>query len=279
MVLLVSSLASAGSLLVDGSLSDWGITVQDGNGSNISGYTGLAGIGLLGWMSEDTDDLSPHTSYLGPNYGGQDYDAEFMGVAVQGDRLFLAIVSGQRPDNGFKYYAPGDIRIETAAGIFGIEVGGGAGAESVTQGAIRQDDPGTTYALDGHGYTTGVESNPTQAAGSVWQDATWRLDPIAPGENVQQITGGTLVGTADYYFTWNTVGGQHSIIELSIPLSYLGGLHQPTKFFWRPSCGNDELHVGPVHLPLPGAFVPGLIALTVLGVGAAIRRRRRQAAA
>jgi hypothetical protein len=279
MVLLASTLASAGTLLVDGSLTDWGIQVldtaanaADKTASNFNEYTGISGIGLLGWMSEDTNDLT-NSLYLGPNNGGQNYDAEFMAAALQGDRLFLAIVSGQRPDNGASNYAPGDIRIETGSGVYGIEVGGGAYGSGDAGLFIVESAPGTTYSLYSSGHTSGVNYLIAQVAGSVWRDATWQLDPIAPGEYVQQITGGTEVGTADYHFTRNSFGSQHSIIELSLPVSYIGGLNQILDIYWRPSCGNDELHVGPVHMPLPGALVPGLVTLAIVGACGAIRRR------
>jgi len=282
------TLAFAGTITVDGDLADWGVSVDDSTtstpASNITGYAGHSGIGLLGWMCEDTDDTS-NSYYVGPNYGGQNYDAEFLGVASYGGDLYLAIVSGQRPDNGADKYAPGDIRIVTSGGVFGIEVGGGLydsdDGSYIVAGAL-----GTTYGLTDSGYTKSVDTAITQLAGSVWKDATWYTDPIFPGVETQQISGGTHVGTANYHFTRNSWftsseswGGQHSIIELSVSLSTFGAQNTITDIYWRPSCGNDELHVElpniPTNIvPLPGAIGPGLVVLALLGVARSIRRRR-----
>ena len=54
-----------------------------------------------------------------------------MGVALQGNVMYIAIVTGQRPDNGLMRYSPGDIYMTTPVGVVGIEVGGGVGAARV----------------------------------------------------------------------------------------------------------------------------------------------------
>lgn len=289
-----ATLAQAGPITVDGNLADWGVTVVDSDpsggddtASNMNEYTDPLGIGLIGFMAEDTNDLD-NNYQVGPDWGGQNYDAEFLAVASDGTNLFMAIVSGQRPDNGATLYAPGDIRIETNAGVFGIEVGGGAYGPGDSGNHIEESDAGTTYALSGNGYTDSVNFSILQLAGSVWQDATWQLDPIGPGfEAVQQITGGTYAGLADYYFSRNEYatstaawGGQHSIIELSVPLSVFGTQNILNDIYWRPSCGNDELHVEiggftiTQVVPLPAGFLPGMIVLAAFGMAGVIRRRR-----
>lgn len=83
----------ASPITVDGNLSDWGAAVWDSNESNF--YHLSSSIGLLGFVREDQSDSAGDSGYLGPHYGGQNYDAEFMGVALQGSTLYMAIVSGQ----------------------------------------------------------------------------------------------------------------------------------------------------------------------------------------
>ena len=123
--------AFASAITVDGDLSDWGIVVQDGGDMPLGGtnYGGLR-TDLAGHMIEDTNDAK-NNYFLGPNSGGQNYDGEFMGVGVFDSKLYLSIMTGQRPDNGFDnygrgLYSPGDIRIETSLGVFALEVGGGS---------------------------------------------------------------------------------------------------------------------------------------------------------
>ena len=71
------SVATASALTVNGNLSDWGITVADGDNSNFSNPN--LGIGLVNSLTEDQSDFAGNSGYVGPNY-----DAEYMGIAVQG---------------------------------------------------------------------------------------------------------------------------------------------------------------------------------------------------
>jgi hypothetical protein len=262
----------AGPLMVDGSVSDWGIAVADNNGSNFNSLQLSGPAVLLGYKVEDQNDLASDGGYLGPHYGGQNYDAEFMAVASQGDRIFVVIATGQRPDNGLPRYSPGDIRITADNGlIYGIEVGGGAGGGA--GGALTQGAPGSTYALNSQGYTV-FEAASARVVGSVWLSPTWLTDAIQHLVPVQMAeNGGTQVGTADFVYTRDSVTQQHSIIELSLDRAIFGGATQ-LDFFWAPSCNNDVLLVHddlPARVPEPGT----LAALGIGLLGFRLTRRRR----
>jgi hypothetical protein len=113
--LLASIPALGAPFTVDGDLSDWGLVVGDGlvvsdldstiggpgglvvdNASGAVGtdYSALAvGDGIWTFALEDTNDS--HNNYaVGPSYGGQNYDVEFMGLACQRTDIFVAITSG-----------------------------------------------------------------------------------------------------------------------------------------------------------------------------------------
>jgi hypothetical protein len=276
LVPLVACLASvvpaiAAPITVDGSLADWGISVADGNRSNYSGLIG-AGSGLLGSHVEDTSDWAGDAGYVGPNYGGQNYDAEFLGVAYSGSTVYIGIVTGQRPDNGLQRFAPGDIYIRTQSGVFGIEVGGGAGGGP--GGAIGEGAAGSFYTLNSDGYTTAHTSLPARVAGSIWRDPTWYMDPLDTPSPTQMVAAnsGSYVGLADFVYTRNSVTMQHAIIELSFDAALLGGLSALTDSEWRAVCGNDELMVD-ISVPEPATLL--LFGGSVLAVAAIGRRRRR----
>ena len=271
---LMLSAAPASALTVDGDLSDWGITVGNSNTSNFSSLN--TGIGIVSSFAEDQNDNS-NNHYLGPNYGGQNYDVEFIGMAMQGSIMYLAIVTGQRPDNGLSTYSPGGIYMTTPFGIVGIEVGGGAG------GAIAEGAEGSPYNVYSNGYTQSYGTTAaTQTAGSVWANADWIPDPIAPASPVQMSINGasTQVGTADYVYTRNDQTSQHAVIELALDVTNLLdedgtgliGIH------WSPSCGNDVVQafflaaIPTTEIVLPE---PGISLVWLVGLGAIVAMRKR----
>jgi hypothetical protein len=224
-------------------------------------------------MLEDNDDLAGNGGFLGPWSGGQNFDAEVLAAAVQGSDLHILIVSGQRPDNGLKFYAPGDLRIMTTGGDFAVEIGGGVGGGSGT--LLSGGAAGSTYTLDGDGNTVSHSAAAgAQTAGSVWMNPTWLPNTFLPPTQTQmQLTGGTHVGDALYRFTRNTVTTQHSIIEMAIPLSVFGGA-TIDSILWYPSCGNDELILDVNLVPEPGTWALALVAAA--GVVPVVRSRRKR---
>lgn len=258
--------------MVDGNVADWGITVGDNNASNFSSPA-VANVLKLYTAHNDYNDQAGDSGALARHFGGQNYDAEFMGVAITDSHLYISIVTGQRPDNGFARFSPGDIRIVANNGsVYGIEVGGGMGgmdAGLLTEGAL-----GSTYTLNGNGFTVGYEDS-LRTVGSIWKDPTWLLDPISKDLYVQMAAaGGTEVGTADFAYTRNAdPSKQHSVIELSIDRGIFVGASE-LDIYWAPSCGNDILEINddlPARVPEPGTL--GTLAAGLLAFRW-VRRRR-----
>src|SRR3569832_2557113 len=236
--LACSSVSVSSPILGDVYLSVLDVVVSDGNESNF--YLLNPSIGLLGYHRDDQSDSAGDGGYLGPHYGGQNYDAEFMGGALQDSMLYVAIVTGQRPDNGRERYSPGDILIVTSNGLFGIEVGGGKGGNNGS--AITEGADGSTYTLDGNGYTKEYKkADDVQVAGSVWTNVDWISDPFGSLYVLFEITGSSEhVGDADYEYTRDSVTRQHAIIELAHDTTMYGDTTIYGKF-WAPSCDNDAL--------------------------------------
>ena len=170
--LLAPVAAFAVPFTVDGDLTDWGIVIGDGsattldsiiggpgglvidnaNGGVGTDYSSLAvGGGIWTFAVEDTND-SRNNYAVGPNYGGQNYDIEFMGLAREGSEIFVAILSGLRPDNSpdngtpdSRYFGPGDVFIHSddLGQDFVLEVGGGASGVSGGT-ATTEGDAGST---------------------------------------------------------------------------------------------------------------------------------------
>jgi hypothetical protein len=288
--------AKAG-ITVDGNWSDWGLsTYSDSDGTHLdysaygTSYPHLPDGGVSSpppvtiapdlWVCydiEDTKDCAGDSAPLGPLYGGQNYDAEFLGVAMDDTCLYIAIFTGQRPDNGKKRFAPGDIRVQAGGDVYGIEVGGGKGSTSETDGQITKGDPGTYYHLSGNGYTEWpYADNLTgdQVAGSVWLTAAtdWEYGISGSDGVPMQLKelGGSADGNAEkYFYNYSSSLDEHAFIELCVPLTLFGG-EDVDLVSWGPACGNDysylEVCVRPAPpIPEPASF--GIWALLVVGAG------------
>jgi MYXO-CTERM domain-containing protein len=186
--------------------------------------------------------------------------------------MYIAIVSGQWPDNGVARYLPGDIYLTTPVGIVGIEVGsrssGGAG-NTITEGAA-----GSTYNLNSNGYT--------QSCGTT--DAGWSMDPLGTPTPVQMNINGasTKIGDADYAYTRNDQTDQHAVIELALDITNLLG-EGLIGIHWSPSCGNDvvmaffQASMPPtsVEVPEPSSALVWLLGVAAIGAMRARQRKSR----
>jgi hypothetical protein len=302
--------ATAG-ITVDGNWSDWGLSTYSGlHGTHLdysaygTSYPHLPDGGVSSpppamispdlWVCydiEDTKDSAGDSSPIGPLYDGQNYDAEFLGVAMDDTYLYIAIFTGQRPDNGIKRFAPGDIRVQAGDNVYGIEVGGGPGDDSNHDGMISKGDDGTFYNIEANGYTNisdyGDALTPDQVAGSVWltADTDWEHGISGSDGVPMQLKelGGTADGNAEKYFcNYSSSLDEHAFIELSVPLTLFGG-EDVDLVSWGPACGNDysylEVCVRPAPpIPEPASF--GIWALLVVSAGGCrwwrcSRRRKR----
>jgi hypothetical protein len=201
---------------IDGALGDWTASISTGIDSFgaagtpstfcTAGTVCVGGSTAFSAVAEDTNDGN-NAYAVGPNAGGQNYDTEYMAAAAQGTNLYLAIVSGQRRDNGSANYSPGDIRITNllTGNVYAIEMGGGTAGGAT--GTINGGDAGFFYNIStSSGQTLNGGSDDlsaaggkvavTQTAGSIWLapgggtcgnngvgspggfSGTWYCDPI-----------------------------------------------------------------------------------------------------
>jgi len=260
--LLRPDLASA--ITVDGSAADWGVS---GLGSNTADYSGVVG---TAWESTSFEG----DGYLTPGGGGQNYDVEFVALTVEANTLYGIVLSGQRTDNGFSNYSPGDVFFTAYDSVLGADV------------VFGLEVDGNTYQLNGSGYTTGVVAG-SYAAGTLVRDpgaiaGTPFGNPGTGGNAYAQIgspgAGTVSLGLVDaFVFNQDASLGQHSVIEFAIALDAFGlGAGSFIKSAtWSPSCGNDLGMVNAPPIPEPNGAL--LMGAGVLIVGTVQIGRRRRA--
>jgi len=251
-LLLSAASGPAQAITVDGLVGDWGVS---GLTNDIADYSGVVG---TPWETTAFEG----DGFTTPGSGGQDYDLEFMAAYVDGNTLYGIVLSGQRADNGFANYSPGDVFFTAydanlaSEVLFGLEV------------------DGYTYDLLSNGHTGGVGSA-FYAAGQLVRAPGVEAgvpfgDPNTGGSPSVQIVdpmGSTVsLGAIDaYIFNQADALGQHSVIEFAIDLAQfeLGNGGHITGMVWAPGCGNDHGITTP-PIPEPGAkllFCAGLFTV------------------
>lgn len=297
------------SVAVDGSLADWGVNLLNNDGSNIRPNVASGGStsplctvpASQVWACEDSSDTATSGGFVGPQYGGQNYDVEFLGAARSGNNLFIGIASGLRPDNGFTAYAPGDLFFTINGVGYVVEMGGGTGGATTTIQTSGMD--GAYYQLDSSGNTTVATQMSNQVIGSIW-----KVPAGAPLLNSSAISGGTngvtstsswagtvptqflrgtdsiYVGQATVFETLNVTPAsynQHAVVEVSIDMSIaafeISNGYSMTDLHWGPACYNDVLLVAglaPPTIPEPSTTL--LFGLGMLGL-IGLRRRVKKA--
>lgn len=228
--ILILNATNALAYIIDGSLSDWGVTPGIYGSSDWTPNPGIF------YNVEDND---PAVSYLGPGYGGQKFDAEAIYIDSDSTNLYFSIVTGLSKDgavSGSTTYYPGDIALD-----FGLDGFYEYGIDTNGDGSFTK---GTLYSVTswGNGIWGGIGA-PTN---------------IITGSEILNPSDTNLVYNKTYYGNGN---GNHYVIEGYMPISAFGSnWDESFKAHWSMTCANDFIETEVFPTPEP-------TSLALLGIG------------
>lgn len=196
------------------------------------------------------------SGYVGPGYGGQSFDVEYIGLKfTPGGQLYFGLQTGFDVINNVKYggtwYYAGD---------FGLNV---------------DADPFYEYAID----FTFTGTTPTY---TLWQVSTWqdvKYTQHMAGTPYQKKIAAQVPGTFTGAYgttTTNVDGGVSHILEGSLNMAdltlYSGG---PVTLHWTMNCGNDYLNHTATPEPVPEPSTLVLLGAGILGLSAWRLRKKK----
>ncbi len=300
-VLAVSGNAAA--FTVDGNLDDW---LSAGQVTGIYNYydpdvqNPLWGdswfrptaAGISYWI-EDGPNIGS-SGYVGPGYGGQNFDVEAMYAYADTTGLYIAVVTGFDPggvwswNGGDPQYRPGDLFLDfgdNGSWDLAIET---AGLSVGLQPEAYGGTVGNVYGPSGSSpwYTSPVDYDvgPSEIIhdGDVSTDLGTAVfaysDKVADADD--NLTGGTKPYASGDPADYNPQ--DHNVIEVFLASSWLTGHGYAAgeditiSSFWTEQCGNDWGGVEP-QVTVPQVPEPtGIVMLGCLGAGMlAIKKKVR----
>ncbi len=248
--LFLVQIPSAHAYLIDGSLSDWGVTLNAASQTKPYLDTHLpSGGNDIDAATEDNADHNDGFVFVGPGYSiGNRYDAEAFYLDNDANYLYYAIVTGL-PQNELAFPA-GDVFFDNG---------------------FYQDPLSPNYNAQKYGFGIDITNGKLYAANS-WQNVIY---PQHAASNPWKM-GDDKTFLADTSLVYSGEQNTHYVIEGKAPLDVLGlsfnGNQAELYSHWTMQCGNDQINL---HGDVNVVPEPATLSLMSLGLFGVFRRRLR----
>ncbi len=213
-----------------------------------------------GWTLLDADDKVGSLGQVGPGWGGQAFDAEYLFFKKQGHYLSIGVQTGFDLSDGNQWHIDGE---QYFAGDLALGFNGGSLDFAIDFGLVTKD-------IDG--IDVGIGSGNQDAAGlyavSLWNNNITYLEsaPFAMDE------GGLVTGITGTSGSALLPDGLSYFRTATFDLSALGFDVTSITAHWTMSCGNDVVE-GTANVPEPSTLL--LLAGGLFGLIGGRRLRAR----
>lgn len=229
-----------------------------------------------GWTQFAEEDLVGSGGfYVGPGWGGQKFDAEYLLYQLNGNTLSIGLQTGfnlkrgRQWIGGVKYFA-GDLALSFDGDITGI---GGSGYEYAVDFGLKTKDWG------GHK----VGNNPLSGIddAGLYSGITWNNDILFSESAPFAMDSGTLIADALQENNWGKEGSGANKSYYRIVSFDISGISEITpgedftvNAHWTMSCGNDAIDGSFTATAVPEPTTVALLGIGLVGLaGAALRRK------
>ena len=233
----------------------------------------------------EEDWVRRYDGYVGPGYGGQEFDVEYLGLFIDDQNLYFGLQTGFELNYGESagnaFYEPGDIALD-------FRLLGDQDQEKDYEFGFRFSIPGI------QGLNTGQSGVEYDAVLETYFNPQWSDPTLYPEVGQYRVTSGSgeeiepvyeakyqRFGDISYDPYQNALEASISLDSIAGKLAQIGvnpGSSYEVTIHWTMECGNDVLNQSftfnaPQPVPEPATIL--FLATGLIGLGAAKRKKGR----